>query len=447
MKKLSLLLCIFVFVLSMVACGSTESTESTDSTDAGGDDQVVTLKVAALESAYGTEMWQETVKAFEATVPNVKVELITDKSLEDVIGPSMKAGDFPDVIHCGVGRPAALTETFIKDNNMLDLSSVFEMNVPGESNKVKDKVADGFLDNSIIAPYGDGKAYLAPMFYSPCGLFYNEALFTEKGWTVPTTWDEMWALGDKAKEEGIALFTYPTAGYYDAFFFALLNGSGGPEFFNECMNYAEGIWETPEAQQAFSIVDKLAGYTHETVPANANNDNFRKNQQLILDNQALFMPNGNWVISEMQDAPRADGFKWGFTALPALSENGDRYSYTFFEQAWAPKAAENPEMAKEFIAFLYSDQAASIFAKYNAVQPVKGVVDTLEGDNKIYYGIYETGAKACVGSFAATDAVEGVNIAEDLFGTVNSLVSGDKTKDEWIEKVIESSEKLRKAKK
>ncbi len=38
------------------------------------------------------------------------------------------------------------------------------------------------------------------MFYGPCGLFYNAGLFEEKGWDVPTTWDEMWALGDKAKE-------------------------------------------------------------------------------------------------------------------------------------------------------------------------------------------------------------------------------------------------------
>ena len=41
------------------------------------------------------------------------------------------------------------------------------------------------------------------MFYSPCGLFYNAGLLEEKGWDVPKTWDEMWELGDKAKEEGI----------------------------------------------------------------------------------------------------------------------------------------------------------------------------------------------------------------------------------------------------
>lgn len=40
----------------------------------------------------------------------------------------------------------------------------------------------------------------------------------------------MWELGDKAKEEGIYLFTYPTTGYFDAFFYALMYSAGGPEF-------------------------------------------------------------------------------------------------------------------------------------------------------------------------------------------------------------------------
>ena len=91
--------------------------------------------------------------------------------------------------------------------------------------------------------------------------FYNAGLLEEKGWDVPTTWDEMWELGDKAKEEGIYLFTYPTTGYFDAFFYALMYAAGGPEFFDKATNYEEGIWETPEAQTCFDIVAKLAEYT------------------------------------------------------------------------------------------------------------------------------------------------------------------------------------------
>ena len=286
-----------------------------------------TLSVAAIETAYGSEIWQEVTAAF-TELTGIQVDLVTDKNLEDVISAPMKAGDFPDVVHLATGRPAALTETLIKENMLEDITDVLSMTVPGEDKLVSEKIAGGFTESSLTNPYGDGKTYMAPMFYSPCGLFYNAGLFEEKGWEVPETWDEMWALGDVAAAEGIALFAYPTAGYFDAFFYALLYECGGPEFFTQATNYAEGIWDTEEAQLAFDIVAKLATYTEKSVPSNANNDNFTKNQQLILDNKALFMPNGTWVIDEMADAPRAEGFKWGFTALPAVSEGSDRYSYT-----------------------------------------------------------------------------------------------------------------------
>ena len=403
-----------------------------------------TLSVAAIETAYGSEIWQEVTAAF-TELTGIQVDLVTDKNLEDVISAPMKAGDFPDVVHLATGRPAALTETLIKENLLEDITDVLSMTVPGEDKLVSEKIAGGFTESSLTNPYGDGKTYMAPMFYSPCGLFYNAGLFEEKGWEVPETWDEMWALGDVAAAEGIALFAYPTAGYFDAFFYALLYECGGPEFFTQATNYAEGIWDTEEAQLAFDIVAKLATYTEKSVPSNANNDNFTKNQQLILDNKALFMPNGNWVIGEMADAPRAEGFKWGFTALPAVTEGGDRYSYTWFEQLWIPSEAVNKDAAKQFVAFMYSDVAAEIFAKGGAIQPIVGFADKLEGDNKIYYSIYDNGAKAALGSFAATDPVEGVNFADTVFGTINSLVSGDKTEEQWIEQIKTDSDLLRQA--
>ena len=77
-------------------------------------DKKQVLKVAALESAYGTEGWKEVIAKFEEA-NNVEVKLTIDKKLEDIISPQMKSGDYPDVIHLGVGRTPALTETLIKD--------------------------------------------------------------------------------------------------------------------------------------------------------------------------------------------------------------------------------------------------------------------------------------------------------------------------------------------
>lgn len=403
------------------------------------------LKVAAFEGGYGADMWSEVVAAFEASHPGVTVELTVDKKLEDVISPSMKAGDYPDVVHLATGREAALTETLTKENALLPLTDVLEMTVPGEDVKVKDKIIPGFLDTLATNPYGDGVTYYAPMFYSPCGLFYNAGLLKEKGWDVPTTWDEMWELGDTAAADGIALFTYPTTGYFDAFTYAALASAGGSDFFNSCMTYEDGIWESENATKVFELVAQLAKYTESTTVANANNDNFTKNQQLILDNKAIFCPNGTWLPGEMAEAPRADGFEWGFMAIPAVNAGGAGCSFCWFEQMWIPAAAENQDMAKEFVAYMYSDEAAQIFAKSTAIQPIAGVSDYLEGDNKMFYSIYDNGATAVMGGFAATAPVEGVNMLDTLCGTVNSIVSGDKTVAEWQAAVEEVSDKLRAA--
>lgn len=395
------------------------------------------LKVAALSSGYEATkegMWKEICEAFEQET-GIKVELTLEKNLEDVISASMQGGDYPDVVMLATGREAGLTEQFIQDKNLADLSDVLEMTIPGEDTKVVDKIAGGFLDSSLTKPYGDGKTYLMPMFYSPCGLFYNKVLFEEKGYEVPKTWDEMWALGDKAKKDGIYLFTYPTTGYFDAFFYALMYSVGGADFFNKATNYEDGIWDTAEGQKCLDIVAKLATYTNPKTPAQANNQDFTKNQLMVMENEALFMPNGTWITGEMEDAAKTlgDKFAWGMTALPAVDENGSGYSYTWIEQIWVPKDAANVDAAKKFIAYVYSDDACEIFLERNAIQPVLGIADNLEGDNKMFYSIYDDGAKAAMGNFAAYEQVAGLGtVAEYFFDPVNSLVSGTITKDKYV---------------
>ena len=443
MKKLLCIVLAAFMLVAMISCAPAEP-----------DDKNTVLKVAVVETAYGKEMWSAVAKAFTEET-GIKVELVAEKNLEDVISPAMQGGDYPDVIHLPLGRPGGLTEQFIKDKNMLDLTDVLSMTIPGESKKVSDKIAGGFTESTMTNPYGDGKTYMVPMFYGPCGLYYNAGLFEQKGWKVPTTWDEMWELGDKAKKENIALFTYPTTGYFDAFFYALMYSVGGPEFFEKATHYEEGIWDTAEAKTCFDIIAKLATYTNPVTPAQANDQDFKQNQQLVLDNKALFMPNGSWIVGEMASSPRADGFKWGLTALPAAKAGGDRYSYTWLEQAWVPKGAKHPDAAKKFVAFLYSDKAVDAFAntehvkedgskgKSMAIQPVIGVADKLSEDQKIFYSIYDDGAKAAMGSFATFKPIPGVEVRTVFLDPVNSLVDGSLTEEQWIKDIKAASDKMR----
>ncbi|MEV7327782.1 carbohydrate ABC transporter substrate-binding protein [Micromonospora sp. NPDC093244] len=414
----------------------------------GGDDADgrKTLKIAAFEGGYGRDMYVQVVDAYKAKHPDVDVQLQLSKTLEDEISPNMKAGKFPDVVVLPQGRKAALAETLVKDRALEDLTGVLDMTVPGEQSTVRAKLADGIVGNLSTNPYNDDKTYLMPMYYAPTGLVYNKGLFAQKGWQVPTSWDDMFKLGDAAKAEGIALFTYPTAGYLDSFFFALLADVGGEQFYKDAMTYSEGVWKTAQARQVLDITAKLLSYAAKTTVGYANEQDFTKNQQSLLDNKTLFMPNGTWVVGEMKDAPRASGFEWAMAPLPAVSAGGKRYLTTIVESVWVPSDAKNKDAAKDFVAYLYSDEAAGIFAKANAIQPIKGIAATLPAEIAPFYQLYEDPSiTALVGGFASTAPVEGVNIKGALFDTANSIISGDKTVDQWQTALNDASEKLRQA--
>ena len=455
MKKIIAMLLCLAMALSLVACGGSSAPAATEAPKADAPAtnaptaeaptaEPVTIKVAAIETAYGSQVWVDVAAAFEAET-GIKVELTTDKNLEDVLSGPMQNGEFPDVVHLATGRPAGLTEQLVKANALHPLTNALALTIPGESVKVSDKIAGGFTDNNIVAPYGDGVTYMAPMFYSPCGLFYNAKLFEDKGWEVPTTWDEMWELGETAKAEGIYLFTYPTAGYYDAFMFALMNAIGGPDFFNAITTYQEGAWDSESGKTLLNILDKLASYTHPSTPAQANNQDFTKNQQMAMNGSALFMPNGTWITSEMADyAATLDNFAWGMTAVPAAGTAP--YSFCWFEQAWIPAGAEHIAEAEQFVAFLYSDKAAEIFASAGAMQPILGIADMLEGENAMFYSIYDNGAKAAMGGFAAFSEIPGVDVSGTFFAPIDSLVAGTITIDDYAELVKTNSDLMRAAK-
>ena len=451
-KKLSLLLAMAITVTTFVGCGSKSGDDSAKGDASEGDKPAEerVLKIAGLKGGYGDAFWAPLVEKFEAANEGVKVEVVAESNIEEIIRPQIQAGNVPDLIYLATSRPEALTETFIKEKALTDLSDVLEMTVPGENVTVNEKIDPVFLGTPSTEPYGDGKTYLAPLFYRPTGLFYNKGLFEEKGYEVPKTWDEFFALGDKAKEDGIYLFSYSVAGYFDAVFPAMIAAAGGLDAYNEFNNYGEGFWTGEVGTKVLQTIGKLKDYIEPTVVSNANGQGFTKNQQLILDNKALFVPNGNWLPGEMKDAPRAEGFEWGFMSYPAFEDGGDRYAYTFFEQMYIPAEAENADLAKKFMAFMYSDEALNILAeKGNAVVPTKNGLEIaskyLDPLQVELYEVYQNGTLPVIGNFAGTEAVEGLDYKAVWCGTIDSIMNGDKTVEQWQKDLQEATDKMRAA--
>ena len=452
-RKLMALALVSAMATSMLAgCGSGDDSGKDSGKDADKGSEETVLKVAAFEGGNGTQIWEDIAKAFEESHDGVKVELEMSPELDKDLTKAIQNGDVPDVVYYNLGQPSGFTETMLKEEAIADISDVFD-------DELKDKMLDGILDGTDAQPCGDGKIYLAPIFYTPTGFWYNATLVGEgKQYEIPTTWDEFFALGEQAKKDGHALFTFPTTGYFDATIYAMLAQAGGLDFYNDALKYDANTWTSDEGKKVLDTVAKLVGkdYTQEDTVSNANADGgFKINQQNVIDGKALFMPNGNWVIGEMAASTPAD-YEWGMMGVPKWSEDESQSVYTFTEQMWVPADAPNMDLAKEFVKFMYSDEVVDICLNNKTtdkesgkesdtpvVVPVKGAADKLpDGVTKdCYAAATADDVVAVTGKWATTAPIEGLDMAKAVYGPVESINTGDMTVDEWQKQLVETWEK------
>lgn len=452
-RKLMALALVSAMATSMLAgCGSSDDSGKDSGKDADKGSEETVLKVAAFEGGNGTQIWEDIAKAFEESHDGVKVELEMSPELDKDLTKAIQNGDVPDVVYYNLGQPSGFTETMLKEEAIADISDVFD-------DELKDKMLDGILDGTDAQPYGDGKIYLAPIFYTPTGFWYNATLVGEgKQYEIPTTWDEFFALGEQAKKDGHALFTFPTTGYFDATIYAMLAQAGGLDFYNDALKYDANTWTSDEGKKVLDTVAKLVGkdYTQEDTVSNANADGgFKINQQNVIDGKALFMPNGNWVIGEMA-ASTPEDYEWGMMGVPKWSEDESQSVYTFTEQMWVPADAPNMDLAKEFVKFMYSDEVVDICLNNKTtdkesgkesdtpvVVPVKGVADKLpDGVTKdCYAAATADDVVAVTGKWATTAPIEGLDMAKAVYGPIESINTGDMTVDEWQKQLVETWEK------
>ncbi|MGL4910827.1 MAG: carbohydrate ABC transporter substrate-binding protein [Romboutsia sp.] len=446
-KKIGSLLAVTVMVMgSLVGCSSTGGEKIEESPTEGGKIEGK-LDVAVFEGGFGTAFWEEAEKQFESKYPEVDIVLNASPNIGDVIRPQIASGNSPDFIYHSAQNAQSVAKALIKDKNLADLSDVFDKPAPGEDAPIKDKIMDGLLDKSSCAPYDDGKVYLAPLYYNVTGLWYNKALFEEKGWEVPETWDEFYALGDKAKAEGIALFTYQGqhTGYLEALVWPVIASEAGEQAVQDIFNFEEGAWEKPEVKAALEKLEKIGtdGYLLKGTPAMCH----IQAQTAHLKGEALFAPNGNWYEGEMKDAVQ-EGWEWGFTAPPAKN-GGDQYVSTMIEEMYIPGNSDNIETAKEFMRFLYSDEMVEANAKLNqAVVPTKNSLEIakqyIPESNYNALTVFDNGVKPIVEAWKTIDNTE-INMREEVFNKAGSVFAGEDNAKTWAEALNKSNEKVREA--
>ena len=431
MKKFAVLMLTLFVAFSLVACGNSSEGE-TGKTE--GEQRV--LKVDLFSGGNGEAVFTALAEAFEEAHPDVDVQVRIEKELPDVLNRENATGQYSDVVYYNLGQPSQYTETQLLNHEVLDITDVVEAI----------DIDEDYANSRIVQYYGDGKAYLLPLKTTPAGFFYNTELVGEgKEYPLPTTWEEFWEVGEMAKEDGRALFTYPTAGYFDNTYNALLKQAGGEDFLFDVMNWKEGVWDTDEGKQVIDIISKLVSsdYLYESTVAQANNTDFIRNQQAVIDGDALFMPNGDWIVGEMADTTPEEGFHWGLLPLPAMDENSERYVGSMTEQIWIPAQAANPDDAKEFLKFIYSEEGVAIMAENGNVVPTSDYMERVaameDGYTKEFFSVYEdaTPAFAAVGVYDVS-ALPDFDRSAVVYDQINDLAAGTITADEYRQSLADA---------
>ncbi|MDZ4992280.1 carbohydrate ABC transporter substrate-binding protein [Clostridium perfringens] len=437
---------------TFVGCGSKDEAPkdnekpSTEQSDGSGEKKV--LEIAVFEGGFGKDYWEACIDAFEAANPDVEVKMEANPKIGDIIRPKLSSENTPDFIYLSSNDPSGIANALVKDKALVDLTDVFDREDPDNpGQKLKDKILPGFLDTPLTTPYGDGKVFLAPLYYNVTGMWYNKALLKEKGWEVPKTWDEFFALGEKAKAEGIALYTYQgqAPGYNEAIVFPMLASAAGEEAVEKIFNYEEGAWKDANVKKALDVFQKMAD--EDMVLNGTVGMSHTQAQVEFLNGKALFLPCGSWLEGEMKDAI-PEGFEFGFMAPPSFKEGDTPYVTTTIEQMYIPAKSDQIDLAKDFLAFQYTDAMVQKNAEIaKAVVPVKGAVEKAKGslDASGYesYKVVEEGAKPIPLSFKPTNSK--IDFRQDsVFAPIGSIINKELTVDEWIENLEADSQTMAK---
>ncbi len=110
----------------------------------------------------------------------------------------------------------------------------------------------------------DGKQYFVPYYFYPWALFYRKSVFEEKGYAIPKTMDELKALGDQMKKDGLTPIAFgdkdgwPAMGTFD-YINMRVNGYD----FHVSLMAGNEKWDDPKVKAVFETWAELLPYHQE----------------------------------------------------------------------------------------------------------------------------------------------------------------------------------------
>lgn len=185
-----------VSLLALAACGSAEPTPTATSSPAA-------FKPAAQEPGSEITVWADAtrvpgVKAYQKAHPDVKIKIVTYS------GDANGANDLQTKVQlfdrAGSGWPDVAFTANVNDASWASQGKA-PYAAPVNQGVIPRSTLKGFADGALDPCTFNGNTYCLRNDLAQNVLWYNKKLMDKFGYSVPTTWEEYQALGEKVAEE------------------------------------------------------------------------------------------------------------------------------------------------------------------------------------------------------------------------------------------------------
>ncbi len=438
-KKILALALSLLFVLSALAgCGGdTESGGEGGSLEgynyAGTNELTGLFELQLNVAGYGSKHWEKIIAEFEELNPNLDVVAYMDANTNKKMQQRWQKNNPPDFVAFeGANLP---TGTYIDSGLIHDVSEFYDKaTVYGTDTPIKD-----LLKSDYVLKEDDGKMYRLPLILGSYGVWYDETWAKQLGVTLPTNFDELMALGNTLKAQGIPLFIYggqsPMYLVHSLILPAI--SVNGQDLLDRILSGSDlEAYKSAEFKDCFVRLKQLvdAGFFHSSSVGLSAFDA----QSTWLNRKAFFIPNGLWLENEMEGKIPSD-FVMRYT-VPSLNKAGEKQVIcTSASQFGIAQNAKNKAAALDFARFMYTEESLRTVVEQTK-SPVAVEVD-LDGVKMTDASIHVQGV--------LTDPQYGNTNVELAWGTVdavmcdtiNMLVKGDLDVDGAIAKLVEAVEK------
>ena len=316
---------------------------------------------AALQTGGESDaVFRQIATEFEQTHPGIVVDLESDPRIVDRLRVRVLEKNFPELTNADFGGSWKL----IHAGDIYPLDA--ELNGPcwgpvprGGPRTWRESFLPGTLERFTEA----GHTYDVPLSYYAWTIWYNRRLFAQHGWSIPRTWDDLFALCEQMKQAGISPFAFQ--GRYPYYSQMFVDGAyyqlAGPAAYQAQKRMEPGCYDNPMMVQALAWTQKLA--LQDFQPGAMGMGHTEAQLQFFLGHTAM-LPCGSWLKSEMT-GKIPDDFQLGTFNLPTVEHPkgdptalfSDASNFTIFSHS------KHPVEAAEFLRFLTSPTIAAEYCR------------------------------------------------------------------------------------